>query len=127
MSYHKPLHVLAILGAGLLSSAPARADSMSCRNRIASTGDSLYEVRSVCGEPDEANRRVEYRTIRIRGACWGDGERRVCERDIEHTIEVIVDEWTYDFGRNRFVRYLTFEQGHLLRIDSGSYGHKPAQ
>jgi hypothetical protein len=99
---------------------------MTCRDRIASTGDSLYEVRAVCGEPDAANRRVEYRTFRVRGACRGEGDRRVCERDVEHTVEVVIDEWIYDFGKNRFVRYLTFEQGYLCRIDSGGYGYKPA-
>ncbi len=127
MTRHTSFHLLTAAAVTLLFGAPAQADSMSCHDRIASTGDSLYEVRATCGEPDAANRRIEYRTIRIRGACRGQGERRVCERDIEHTVEIVVDEWIYDFGRNRFIRYLTFEQGCLERIDSGGYGYKPAQ
>jgi hypothetical protein len=46
---------------------------------------------------------------------------------IEETVEVIVDEWTYDFGKNRFIRYLTFEQGKLVRITAGRYGRKDAR
>lgn len=124
MTRHPVLQGLVMLGAALLFSTSARADSMSCRNRIASTGDTLYRVRAICGEPDQATRRVEFRTIRRRGPCFVHGGKRVCKPDIEHTVEVVIDEWLYDFGRNQFIRYLTFEQGRLIRIDTGSYGHK---
>jgi hypothetical protein len=99
---------------------------MRCGNQLASTGDSTYKVRSLCGEPDEAQQRVEFRTVRqrVRRPCVVDDKKTVCDEIVERTVEVVIDEWTYDFGRNRFVRYLTFEQGRLVRIDTGSYGHK---
>jgi len=34
----------------------------------------------------------------------------------------VVDEWTYDFGPQRFVHYLTFLDGKLARVETGSYG-----
>lgn len=55
---------------------------------------------------DEARQRLasgEFRTVRV----WGSG------RALEQTVEVAIDEWTYDFGPHRFVQHLTFEQGKL--------------
>jgi hypothetical protein len=34
----------------------------------------------------------------------------------------LIDEWIYDFGPETFVRYLTFVDGRLFRVDTGSYG-----
>jgi hypothetical protein len=45
-----------------------------------------------------------------------------CERVEEYSIDVVIDEWTYDFGRYRFVRYLTFIDGKLSSVETGGYG-----
>lgn len=117
------LAVSAAASACLLLAGDVHADSLSCKSRIVSTGDSTYQVRSVCGEPDAITRRVEMRTVRhsVPVPCHGG---QSCWRTVERTLEVIVDEWTYDFGRRRFIQYLTFENGRLERVVSGSYGHK---
>lgn len=109
--------------AALGQSSSANADTMRCNNRLVSTGDTRYDVRATCGEPDDISQRVEYRTAN--GRCWQEGERVRCERTDERIIEIVIDEWVYDFGRNRFIEYVTFEQGRLVRVRTGSYGHKP--
>jgi len=117
---------LALGFAALSTSASARADSLSCDGRIVSTGDSRYEVKATCGEPDDAVQRVEYRTVsgRVAGPCFKEGGKIRCSQTREQVVEVVVDEWLYDFGRNRFIEYLTFEQGRLVSIRTGSYGKK---
>ena len=112
--------------AAVASSSSARADSLSCQGRIVSTGDSRYQVKAVCGEPDDVVQRVEYRTVRgrVAGPCTRSGGKVVCSDTREQVVEVVIDEWTYDFGRNRFIEYLTFEQGKLVAVRAGSYGHK---
>jgi hypothetical protein len=117
--------MLTAAGACMLLAGNAQADSLSCKNRIVSSGDSTYQVRSICGEPDATTRRVEMRTVRhnVPVPCPGGGR---CWTSVERTIEITVDEWTYDFGRQRFIQYLTFENGRLARVQSGSYGHKLA-
>jgi Protein of unknown function (DUF2845) len=117
---------LAVLASTSLVSAPARADGMNCGERLVTTGDTLYQVRSTCGDPDDARHRIEYRTVRVRGPgpCVEQNGRRRCETETEQTIEVVIDEWVYDFGKNRFMEYLCFEQGKLVRVSEGSYGHK---
>jgi hypothetical protein len=31
--------------------------------------------------------------------------------------------WTYNFGSTRFLYYLTFQEGKLIDITMGDYGH----
>lgn len=113
----------ALLALGLCASArSAQADGMRCGTRLVSTGDSSYEVQARCGAPQAATRRVETRTERrrVRVPC-GRGEAR-CERVQEVSLDVVIDEWTYDFGPQRFVHYLTFVDGKLARVATGGYG-----
>lgn len=113
--------------AALAVSPSARADKLACNGRIVSTGDSRYEVKSICGEPDDAAQRVEYRSVRgrVAGPCTRVGGKITCSDTREQVVEIVIDEWIYDFGRNRFVEYLTFEQGRLISVRTGGYGHKP--
>jgi hypothetical protein len=110
----------------LLASSEAKADSLSCDGKIASSGDSTYEVRVACGEPDDAVRHVEYRTVRVRvpAPCRVEHGCRRCDVEVERTVELQVDDWTYDFGSNRFIEFLRFEDGRLVSVREGSYGHK---
>jgi hypothetical protein len=109
-------------------SAETRADSIRCGDQLASTGASLYEVKAVCGEPDAAFHRIEHRTImqQAPGPCVTNQGRKVCGSTVAVVIEVVVDDWTYDFGNNRFIHYLKFEDGRLISISNGGYGKKPA-
>lgn len=103
-----------IAGSAPLWPGSANADTMRCGQRIVTEGDSTYDVRMRCGEPVMANRRTEYRSQRI----WLNG------RSFEQTVEVVVEEWTYDFGPHKFVQYLTFEQGKLITVVAGPRGQK---
>ena len=78
--------------------------------RIVERGDNRYIVRSRCGEPDSKSTRYAARTIRI--------------GNIAQTITVEIEEWFYDFGRQRFTRTLYFENGELFAVETGGYGIK---
>lgn len=108
------------------NASSAEADSVRCGRKLVSDGDSTYQVRSTCGEPHAATRRVEQRTYRryLPGPCADGAHKRRCGVVEEYTVQVMIDEWTYDFGSNRFLQFLTFEQGQLVRVRSGSYGQK---
>src|SRR4051794_15666208 len=100
--------VFASLGLTLGFAHDAAADGMRCGDRLINTGDSTYDVKSRCGLPQDATQRVETRTERrrVRVPC-GRGDAR-CDRVAEVSADVVIDEWTYDFGPQRFVHYLTF-------------------
>jgi hypothetical protein len=45
-------------------------------------------------------------------------------KEVEYTVTVMIDEWTYDLGPHRFIRHLIFENGRLIRVwtaDRGSH------
>jgi hypothetical protein len=125
--------VASVLVAGVLvlAGGHADADSMRCGNRLVSSGDSPYEVAQTCGDPDASEHRVEYHTVRYRvpAACpVGNGAPLPplggCHVIVEKTVPVVIDEWTYDFGKNRFVQRVRFEQGQLVKVSSAGYGYK---
>lgn len=119
--------VLAVL-CGLAGVSTALADdSLRCKNKLVSLGNSPYDVQALCGPPDFARQRVERRAVRnqVRANC-GPNDLR-CSSTVIDSIEVPIDEWTYDFGSNRLVQYLTFEAGKLIAVRTGNYGHKPPQ
>jgi hypothetical protein len=106
----------------------ARADDepMSCKDRIVQIGDSAYDVKSLCGTPDWIETRTESRFVRrvVNAQCPGGSPTSRCATVVEEAVQVPIEEWTYDFGSQRFIEYLTFEQGKLAHARLGNYGHK---
>jgi hypothetical protein len=97
---------------------------MRCENKLVQPGDSQYEVKTLCGPPDDIQQRTESRRVQraVQRPC--PNGRGICSSVIEDWADVLVEEWTYDFGPNRFLQYLTFESGKLVLVRSGPYGVK---
>jgi hypothetical protein len=114
--------MLALLGA---QPPGALADTFRCGREMAVEGDTLYDVRSRCGEPDNQVHRTEIRTKRdwVRTPC-GSKDEQQCGHMEERSVEVVIDEWTYDFGPQQFVQNLRFEQGRLVGVAPGGRGSK---
>jgi Protein of unknown function (DUF2845) len=114
--------------AGLLLYAPgASANGMRCENKLVQAGNTQYEVRSLCGPPDDVQQRTESRRVQraVQRPCPnGNG---YCSTVIDDWVDVVIEEWTYDFGPSRFLQYLTFEGGKLVLVRSGPYGRKQQQ
>lgn len=80
-----------------------------CGDRIISTGDTKGEVLAKCGEPF-------YRTSH-------DEElRERLDETRSRKVVVTVEEWTYNFGPQRFLRLITFRNGRVVDIRTGGYG-----
>jgi translation initiation factor 2B subunit (eIF-2B alpha/beta/delta family) len=90
--------------------------------RLVEEGDRPPEVVNRCGDPDTADTREEHRTVRK--TVWTYSVDGVpIAKEIEVTVSVMIEEWTYDLGPNRFIRHLIFENGRLVRVwttDRGS-------
>ncbi len=120
------MHRLAMVLVGLVGLAPAytRADDgfRCATGRLVSVGDAMRDVRARCGAPDAATTRIERRKVKHRYSRWvGNIEESVVE---ETEVEVPIDEWTYDLGPSAFVRYVSFENGRVIDVATGDYGHK---
>jgi hypothetical protein len=70
---------------------------LRCAAHVVTTGMTLLEVRERCGAPLVEEHRAE----ELAPGVWID-----------------VDEWTYEFGANRFRRLLRFENGRLEDIEA---------
>ena len=120
------LRVLLCAAACLSAAAPAHAAGMRCGTKLVSDGDLAYQVRAICGSPDAQALRIETRLVSqwVNGPCVPAGATMRCGYLTQVAVQVVVDEWTYDFGPHQFVHHLTFEQERLARVETGGYGVK---
>jgi hypothetical protein len=118
------LFVVSVGSAGLSPGAPALADAgFRCGSgRLVNVGDGMYEVRTKCGDPDQATQRVEKRRIKVKlGHRAGASSEEVSE---EHDVEILIDEWVYDLGPERFIRTVSFENSRVTDVATGGRGVK---
>jgi hypothetical protein len=80
-----------------------------CGDRIISTGETKGEVLAKCGEPF-------YRTS------YDEELREQFDEIHSRRVVVTVEEWTYNFGPQRFLRIITFRNGKVVDIRTGQYG-----
>lgn len=115
--------ITSLAGPGPETTTTARADSgFRCPGgRLVSTGDHMYEVRKKCGDPSAVAQRTEKRKIKVKVRRWISPTEH---EDIseEREIEVLVDEWTYDFGSDRFIRHVAFEDARVVGVTTSGYG-----
>jgi hypothetical protein len=102
--------------------AQSPADDFRCGKDIISIGARKSEVLRKCGEP--ANVEV-WEAARYKGSL---GSRPVLpDEDLSRPFLikelVAIEEWEYNQGPGKFIRYLRFESGRLIRITTGDYGY----
>lgn len=111
----------------LICITPELSLALRCGTKLVSIEDTKDEVRHKCGEPQSIESWTEHR---IKGYRYPHDYSP--EKDRYHgygynpyavTVEVTIEEWTYNFGPARFIRYLRFENGKLKRIVTGEYGY----
>ena len=113
--------------AGLLLLAMTPALAFRCGSKIVTDGDHYTKVRKYCGEPLGIQERVIYREGRTRPRVnngLGNGvnlDREVVYYD-RSFVEVVVEEWTYNFGPRRLMQLVRFENGFVADIEQLGYG-----
>jgi hypothetical protein len=116
-----------VLGAALFL-LPGPAEAFRCGGKIVTEGDHTSKVRKYCGEPLGIQERVIYRSgvtrprYRVEGPGGWRYEREVLRYDRSYE-EVVVEEWTYNFGPRRFMQLVRFENGFVTEIKSVGYGY----
>jgi hypothetical protein len=97
----------------------ARAEGLECRGRLVSEGDSKVDLLGKCGEPTRRDQREEERATLLFDP--------TSQTSVEKRVRVVVEQWTYDQGSNRFVRFVTLENGKVRRVETGGYGSAGAR
>jgi hypothetical protein len=130
MSKALPLFVAAALG---LLAEPALA--LRCQGKIITAGDPEAKVRRFCGEPTSVQQRMIYRggTPRprvYREVMAGDELSQISSTREEllihdrSVVEVLVEEWTYNFGPYKLMRLVRFENGLVTEVHQLGYGYR---
>lgn len=121
-------HIIAA-AASLLFFAATPALAFRCGNRIVSEGDHYSKVLKYCGEPVGVQERVIYRegVTRPRFRVEGPNGLRYDEEVLRYDrsyVEVLVEEWTYNFGPRRLMQLVRFENGFVVEVDRLGYGYR---
>jgi hypothetical protein len=88
------------------------AASLRCGTALVADGASKADVVAKCGEPVSRESRAESEEVKTR-----DGDTST-KRVVQKTFE----EWTYNFGPNRLMQVVLFENGKLVDVKSAGYG-----
>jgi len=124
-----PARQLLAAAASLLLFAATPALAFRCGNRIVSEGDHYSKVLKYCGEPVGIQERVIYREgvtrprFRVEGPNGLRYEEEVLRYDRSY-VEVLVEEWTYNFGPRRLMQLVRFENGFVAEVDQLGYGYR---
>jgi hypothetical protein len=112
--------VRVILGVGALAALPVEAPPAHAEGgfrcgtgRIVRNGETEEDVASKCGNPDAVNSWTETQVETV----WEAGH------SIERQVVIPYDEWEYDLGPNKLIRYVTFKRGRMIRVTTGERGN----
>jgi len=99
------LRVAALTLVCLLLPQAAEASNLRCDGKIIKRGDRPFEVRRHCGEPDTI---VPLHTVYT----------------AQHGHVPTREEWQYNFGPHRLMRFLVFQNGRLSQVRTGEHGFR---
>jgi hypothetical protein len=85
----------------------------ACDPGVIRSGDTTYDLVSLCGEPVFRDTREEQIAV-----AESDGQVAVGASAV-----VVKETWTYDFGPRAFVRYVSVRDGRVTGVRTGSYGY----
>ena len=118
MAASKGHRIVPLLAAAALLAfgAHARADALRCGNRVISHGDHVSKVLRYCGEPVAIESRLVQRSVVAYGSLFHPGLGLV--------EDVVVEEWTYNFGPRKLMRQVRLENGIVKNVRELGYGFR---
>lgn len=138
MKMHFPISLCVLLLSFLGTMEPAQALAFRCDSFLIDVGMYKIEVLKKCGNPAMSAQRVERRRL---GSGQYSSNHIPPARDLhsymhshshshshrhrsdyEQEIETQIEEWVYNFGPQRFMQLLVFENGRLSKIQELGWG-----
>lgn len=103
----------------------ASAQSLRCGEAVIAEGTAQAEVAARCGQPSQINRQTLYSEGAAAlpgGAVPGKGLPVVPGIVTRSGNETAVETWVYNFGPDRLMQSIRFENGVVVKIESLGYG-----
>jgi hypothetical protein len=125
-SYCLGLFILCMSFLSMSDTVQARA--FRCDSYVIDVGMHKAEVMKKCGLPALRDQRIERRRQSV---TQSQGKLVVRPLPVQITqnvvqsereIEIQIEEWVYNFGAQRFMQMLIFEDGRLKQIQDLGYG-----
>jgi hypothetical protein len=118
-----PVKRLVLIALALVVIA-APAYGFRCGTRVISEGDYKDKVLAECGQPTYVEVWQEERIYNYYPKpVYKDRDHRSYREPLLVKEFVTVEQWTYNLGSYRLIRYLYFENGKLVRIKTGEHGY----
>jgi hypothetical protein len=96
----------------LISLVVAPAHAFRCGTRIITRGDTAEKILRFCGEPTSVQTRLSQRGFVDR---YGRAYPTLVE-------DVVIEEWTFNFGPHQLIRVVRLENGVVADIKYLGYG-----
>jgi len=117
---------ITIIACGILLFADP-AFALRCGSKLVTKGSPQGKVLKFCGEPES----IQIRSIVRAGFPRRQTGRRIGNVEVERDllfadrayVEVIIEEWTYNFGPRKLMRIIRFENGLVTSIRQVGYGY----
>src|SRR5262249_47724016 len=90
---------------------PALCQTIRCSDRIISEGSSRFEIQALCGDPQQVEQKTIFNNV-------ATGVPNAAGIVAGTSVEVHVELWTYNFGPNKLMQRIRFEDGVVVRIES---------
>jgi hypothetical protein len=107
--------VASMLSIMVLAVTIGTALALDCHGRLVVIGARPWEVTERCGEPTAIEDVMKHLPQRAYDP--------ISQTTVYILVPVQQSIWTYNFGSTRFLYYLTFQDGKLIDISTGDYGH----
>ena len=115
------LITLGLIAASLI--IPTTAMAMRCGTRLVTDGDTQDKVLRYCGEPTQTSSRYITRGSSYRNLQTRDTLSKNYQGGYFYSEEVLLEEWIFNFGPNKLMRKVTFENGIVVEVDTLKYGY----
>lgn len=125
MSIFNTIRLATLFSVALMIANPAAA--LRCDRKVISEGMRQIEIRKYCGEPTDTQERtavragIPRRQGRTNPNDNSQQELLINDRSYE---EVVVEEWTYNFGPHRLMVVVRFVNGQVTDIEDLGYGYR---
>jgi len=104
---------------------------MRCGSKLVLRDDPQAKVLRYCGEPAYVTQRFIHRSTLFvsRRHTSLDANARLRSKEtvaLSHGYpsEILVEEWTYNFGPRKLMRIVRFENGRVVDVEELGYGYR---
>ena len=98
----------------LAAAAASSAEAFRCGNKLITRGDHAARLLRYCGDPVAIESRVAVRGVFAAGPLFIPGFYE----------EIEIEEWTYNLGPHKLMRWVYLENGKVRDIDTLGYGYR---